>query len=216
MKSHSSPGGNTSHRLRTLRIHNDRSLIITAAALAVGSTLITGCIGQNASEVSLMGDTGTDHITTSGSAPSSPELPDVSPICSADRLTATIDSTSAGAGHTFHVIRLTNIGDPCTLSGYPGVSLIDATGSQVGAASDRESGAEGSPALLYTGGSAVFSVSFSQPYAYGRDICEPTERARQLKIYPPNDTGWLTVPMNEPTCGSEQVSTISVTGVKPG
>ncbi|MBI9000097.1 DUF4232 domain-containing protein [Corynebacterium sp. CCM 9185] len=195
-----------------------RHATILLACLTAVSALITGCADHDQSEMTLAGtfDVGSSPSIATGTTSLTPVPKDPSRTCPAQQLDATVDSTSAGAGHTFYVIRLTNTGDPCTLSGYPGVSLIDAAGNQVGAAADREIGAKGSPVRLDTGTSAVFSTRFSQPYAYNAEACEPTERAQQLKIYPPNDTRWLTLPVNQPTCGSERISTITVTGVSAG
>ncbi|MCK7678107.1 DUF4232 domain-containing protein [Corynebacterium sp. CCM 9186] len=188
------------------------------ACFAAVSALSTGCADHNHSEVTLAGtsDMGRSPAGATGTTPSQPLPKDPSRTCPAEQLDATVDSTSAGAGHTFYSIRLTNTGDPCSLSGYPGVSLIDAAGNQVGAAADREIGAKGTPVRLENGSSAVFSTRFSQPYAYEAEVCQPTERAQQIKIYPPNDTGWLTIPVSQPTCGSERVPTITVTGVSAG
>ena len=209
------PRGDLLHG-RMVRVGRPTAALLVC--LAAVSALSTGCADHNRGEVTLAGTSGIGNSPpdAAGTASSSPLPTDPSRTCPAEQLDATVDSTSAGAGHTFYSIRLTNTGDPCTLSGYPGVSLIDAAGNQVGAAADREIGAKGSPVRLDTGTSAVFSIRFSQPYAYNAGACEPTERAQQLKIYPPNDTGWLTRPVNQPTCGSDRVSTITVTGVSAG
>ncbi|MCL0120883.1 DUF4232 domain-containing protein [Corynebacterium pygosceleis] len=183
-------------------------------SLVIGAILLTGCTDHNRSEVTLAGSAGVEDGTGDGNSPTDRSTPpDLSAPCPAAQLTAAVDSTNAGAGHTFYTVRLTNNGSPCTLSGYPGVSLIDAAGNQVGAAADREIGAKGHPTRLDTGSSATFSTRFSQPHAYNPEACEPTERAQHMKIYPPNDTGWLTIPVSQSTCGSDRISTITVTGV---
>ncbi|MCK7675730.1 DUF4232 domain-containing protein [Corynebacterium pygosceleis] len=215
--SHTKPGGTIRDLPGTPGIRTGRGPRAAATlltSLAVGTVLLTGCTDHNRSEVTLAGGTGVEEDTPGhDSRPRPPAPVDPSTPCPAAQLSATVDSTNAGAGHTFYTVRLTNNGRPCTLSGYPGVSLIDAAGNQVGAAADREPGAKGHPTRLDTGSSATFSTRFSQPHAYSPEACEPTERAQHMKIYPPNDTGWLTIPVSQPTCGSDEVSTITVTGV---
>lgn len=217
-RSHSRTSGLASVLLFGRPTRGGRTSAVLLASLAATSGLVSGCAADKPSEVILAGSSGAgfSSTVTTGTTPWSTSPPDPSRACPAEQLDASVDSTSAGAGHTFYSIRLTNTGTPCTVSGYPGVSLIDATGNQVGAPADREIGAKGAPVRLNPGTSAVFSTKFSQPYAYNAEACQPTERAQRLKIYPPNDTGWLTVPVSQPTCGSERISTITVTGVSAG
>jgi hypothetical protein len=91
---------------------------------------------------------------------------------------------------------------PCTLTGYPGVTLLNAAGTQVGPDATRHP----SPVTVVTltpGAKAQFHELDPQA------ACPDAPRAAQIRIFPPNRTASLTSPVQEFVCHP------SVTAVAP-
>ncbi|MFI7102219.1 DUF4232 domain-containing protein [Streptomyces sp. NPDC050161] len=86
-----------------------------------------------------------------------PERPAPMPAsnrCTADSMSLRLGTADAGAGNIRYPLVFTNHGKKtCTLSGYPGVSLISRDGSTVGRPATREGGA-GKAVTLKPGQSA--------------------------------------------------------------
>ena len=60
-------------------------------------------------------------------------------MCTTSQLTAALGGGDAGAGSLFRYLVLTNhSGTTCHLTGYPGLSMLDAGGKQIGAPADRQ------------------------------------------------------------------------------
>ncbi|WP_328885244.1 DUF4232 domain-containing protein [Streptomyces sp. NBC_00316] len=120
--------------------------------------------------------------------------PGTSPMCTASQLTAALGGGDAGAGNLYRSLVLTNrASGACQVSGYPGLSLLDTDGKQIGvpAARDRRTYA---PVVLQPGGSA--SVTIHTVNRQG--VCLPT--SAQLRIYPPGDTASLVIPGEVTNC----------------
>ena len=122
-------------------------------------------------------------------APSSPAggstAPDTSastgttPMCSASQLTASLGGSEAGAGHLYRYLVLTNSGaTSCHIAGYPGVSLLDADGRQIGQPATRHA-MDYSPVVLDPGDSASATIHTVNQ----QGTCLPTSVT--VKIYPP-------------------------------
>ncbi len=105
---------------------------------------------------------------------------------------------SAGAGHFAWAIRVTpHRGVTCELRGYPGVSLVDAAGRQLGAAADRDSGS--APDLrLESPRSAVATVLVTQAANYA-PACTIVESAG-WRVYLPDQFDAVTVPARLSAC----------------
>jgi len=82
---------------------------------------------------------------------------------------------------------------PCTVTGYPGATLLNATGTQVGPDAARHP----SPVTVVTlapGAKAQFHELDPQA------ACPDAPRAAQIRIFPPNQTASLTRPVQEFVC----------------
>lgn len=113
------------------------------------------------------------------------------PTCNADELslkTATADG--GGAGTLNLAIVLTNTGTrTCDLFGFPGVSLVNANGNQVGKPADRATNYQEAKQTLKPGGSVKAIISYSNSGNFDSGTCQ--DGATKLRVYPPNDVGYL-------------------------
>lgn len=151
----------------------------------------------------------------SASATTSPTAAAADGACTADMLSAVLETAMGGgaAGSVYRQIIFTNTADEeCEITGYPGVSYVDAEGNQVGAPADREP-AESPEVILAPGESAVAPVQQTNAQNYGAD-CQLTDTAG-LRVYPPNDTGSLIVDQAGTACASEDIVLMTVAPTEP-
>lgn len=92
------------------------------------------------------------------------------------------------AGSVVYNLVLRNTGPkPCVLDGYPGVSAVSSSGSQLGAPARRVDSAPVASVALPPGGSATAHLLVADALNYPASTCRPTA-ALGLKVYPPNQT----------------------------
>ena len=104
--------------------------------------------------------------------------------CATTQLKGGLGDSQSGAGQRYTVLVLTNTGNrACDLRGFPGVSLVDANGKQIGEPAARE-GSEGPTVSLPPGASA--SAILRTSAAGMGAACEPT--STQIRVYPPDNT----------------------------
>lgn len=118
---------------------------------------------------------------------STPEQPTTEP-CATDGLSTEILGQQGAAGSLIYALGFTNTGGtPCTLHGFPGVSLVGhGDGTQLGRAATRE----GDDTLVVTvppGGTAEASLRVSRAENFAPAACDMVA-ADGLRIYPPNQT----------------------------
>ena len=115
------------------------------------------------------------------------------PTCNADELTLTLgESDGGGAGSLSLNLVFTNSGTrECTLGGYPGVSLVNDNGNQIGSPADRATGEAAKTVTLAVNKSAVALLTYPEEGNFDADVC--ADGATKLRVYPPNDYGYLSV-----------------------
>lgn len=168
-----------------------------------------------ASESASADPTESSEPDPSESAEASPTAVPADDACTADMLSAVLETEMGGGatGSVYRQIIFTNASDEeCEITGYPGVSYVDAAGEQVGAPADREPG-ESAEVVLAPGEMAVAPVNQTNAENYGAE-CELTEVAG-LRVYPPNDTAFLIVDQVGTACASEDVVLMTVAPTKP-
>ncbi|SEP00948.1 Protein of unknown function [Actinacidiphila rubida] len=118
------------------------------------------------------------------------------PMCATSQLTASIGDSEGAAGSLFRTLVLTNhSATTCHLTGFPGVSLLDASGTQIGQPATREH--EGYTAVvLRPGGTASDTIHTINHMG----SCLPTSTS--LKVYPPGNTASLVVPAKIDNCSN--------------
>jgi hypothetical protein len=124
--------------------------------------------------------------------------PSVSNACKSANLKLEVIAQGAAAGTHFENLILTNTGTSnCTISGYPGLSLLDANGQQIGEPADRQ-GDAGAPVVLAPGDAAHAMAGFPNWQNFNPDVC-PVESV-SLKLFPPEETVEMTVPFKDHAC----------------
>ena len=168
-------------------------LVLSAAACSSGS--------NNASSSK---DTTTTAKSSASTAAPSPSSTVSSTHCTTDQLKGSLGDTQSGAGQRYTALVLTNTGTKaCDLRGFPGVSLVDANGKQIGQPASRE-GTEGATVMIQPGGTASATLHTS---AAGMGAqCDPT--SVQIRVYPPDNTASLTITAAYSACGGFQVTTL--------
>ena len=130
--------------------------------------------------------------------------------CSAAQLAGSLTPQQGAAGSVIASLTLTNTGStPCTLSGYPGVSFVDANGTPVGAPASRDAAGAGT-VTLQPGTSASSGLRITQPGVIGQ-VCNP-HQAAGVRVYPPGSYESLVVAYSGQACGNPKVSQLQVKG----
>lgn len=175
--------------------------ISLAAVLAIG---VGACSSGNDNASSSK-----DTSTTASTAATTTTVPSTNPTvssthCATTQLKGGLGETQSGAGQRYTVLVLTNTGTKaCELRGFPGVSLLDANGKQIGEPASRE-GTEGATVSIAPGASASTTLHTS---AAGMGAqCDPS--SSQIRVYPPDNTASLTIAASYSACGGFRVSTL--------
>lgn len=129
--------------------------------------------------------------------------------CAAGQLSGSTAPQQGAAGHVIASVTLTNTGStPCTLSGYPGVSFVNASGAAVGAPASREETGGAGAVVLQPGASATSSLQITQPGVVGQ-VCNPQD-VTGLRVYPPGSYDSLVLSYPGQACGNPKVSQLQV------
>jgi hypothetical protein len=131
------------------------------------------------------------------------------PRCVTGALGIRLGQPGAAAGNRYLPIVFTNTsGKTCTLYGYPGVSLLDASGKQIGTPASREAGSTPRVVTVAPGASASAAVhTAAQGVA---PSCEPT--STQIRVYVPDERTAVDLTAALADCGG----VFSVLPVVPG
>lgn len=184
----------------------------TSSALGTGATAATGASSAATPASSVPVSTAPAGTPAASTTPAAAAP---SPCATAD-LRITLGTGGAAAGTGFTVVDFTNVGAvACTLYGYPGASLTDASGAQIGAPASRDAVNKVALVTLPPGGiaNATFAVGTAEDYPTA--TCTP-ENAAHLKIYPPNQTQPVVLPYKSTGCQNSAVDLIRITAVIPG
>lgn len=175
--------------------------ILTPIALAAVVMIGAAACSSGSDDSS---STSTTSTTTSSSSTASTSTTKPSNHCASANLTASLGETQGGAGQRYTALILTNTGTKaCELRGFPGVSLLDASGTMIGQPASRE-GAEGTTVNLGPGGSASAALHTT---AEGMGpACTPT--STKIRVYPPDNTQAIDFAAAYTACGGFQVSTM--------
>lgn len=134
--------------------------------------------------------------------------------CAASGLAGEVEETQGGgaAGSVYRTLVLTNVSpEACTAAaGFPGVSYVDGTGEQIGAAAVRsgEGPAAGASFVLEPGQSLVAELKETRAENYGAE-CE-SHQATQLMVYPPEDLQPLMIEHPILACENPNVELLTI------
>lgn len=149
-------------------------------------------------------------------AASSPANPGAQ-ACSSRYLRADPGTAEGAAGSLYLTIKFVNLNNvPCTLYGYPGVSLGAGTPvTQVGAAADRTPGSAKTIVLLPPHGVASALLRITQALNYPTANCGPVSTS-WLQIFPPGQTAPLYMSYKSTGCSKDSVHLLTIGVVKAG
>jgi hypothetical protein len=212
-----------------LNVHIARNSL-TAGMVVAGTILAAGC-GSHSSSVPAQSTSQASAANSSVSAASTPTsteatssapatqtsaAPAGAAACSSSNLRISLGNGGAGAGTDFTVIDFTNSGGaPCTLYGFPGVSLTNSSGAQIGAAATRNPSKASTLVTLAPGAKASAELGVANAGNYPAAACKPTTSA-QMKVFPPNQTQAVEVAFTTMGCAVSSTHQLSVTAVSAG
>lgn len=113
--------------------------------------------------------------------------------CNVDELSLSMKASSeSGAGTLAYELVFKNTSQrTCILGGFPGVSLVNENGNMIGSPADRAKNYEEKKLTLAPGKEVMATLSVSNSTNFDAGECK--EGAAKLRVYPPNDTGYLSV-----------------------
>jgi Protein of unknown function (DUF4232) len=207
---------------RAMRLSAGR-LALTAAAL-IGAAAVAGCASSGSSQPGAPGSTAAASPTAGGTssgantpAVASPSSAPAGPAaCPTSSLQVKQGVAQGYAGGVYEVIVFTNTsGSPCTLYGYPGVSLVSGPPyMQIGLAAKRSTSTPRKLVTLAPGGTAHALLQIVDALNYPTASCGPA-KATALKIYPPNQTAPVYLPNTSNGC-AKPVQIMYIGAVQPG
>src|SRR5205085_6258612 len=113
--------------------------------------------------------------------------------CATRELTLRQGQTQGAAGSIYTTMLLQHdVPKTCTVAGFPGVSLLDAAGHQLGPAAARD-GTTAGPLALRPGQRAAFVVRLVIATCIGSPA-----RSTRIRVFPPDQRAALTLPFAEP------------------
>lgn len=116
------------------------------------------------------------------------------PMCVTSQLSGSLHDAGGAAGSAFWTLVLTNHSTAtCHLTGFPGLSMLDASSRQIGQPAVREHTAY-QPVVLKPGASASDTVRSVNH----QGTCLP--ESAQLRIYPPGNTASMRIPARITEC----------------
>jgi hypothetical protein len=142
---------------------------------------------------------------------------DTTPRCHTTQLTVWRGAPPSGvAGGWYFDLQFSNTSrTTCALYGYPGLSAVAADGHQLGSAAGRDPRFAPSLVVLHPGGTAHAVFRLADVTVYPPSTCQPTT-ATGLRVYPPNATRSVVLPMRFRACAKAGPTFLSVRTVRPG
>jgi hypothetical protein len=179
-----------------------------AASSAAGSSGSSGSSGSATGSGSGSGSQTGSGSGSGSSAQSGSGSGSTSGDCSADNLSLKLSYSNAGAGNIYENLVFTNKGSStCTLAGYPGVSLIQGDGSQIGSPATRDgSSVHSTTVSLAPGGSAHAVLHTLNQGVKANPPC--WTKAAFVKVYAPGSKTVMTATASDfQVCGGEFTTT---------
>lgn len=172
--------------------------------LAAASVLVAVAVPVVVSRHTVSSNTPTSpSLSTSASAPTSStpaptsNAPGLVATCLTSQLRLTSGQSQGTVGSIYATFHLTNTaGTPCSMRGFPGVSLLDDAGKIVGQPATRD-GSEGPSVRLGPNQRAQFILRVGAATRTGCDVPRPSS---QVLVYPPDQTAPLRIPFSTTSC----------------
>jgi len=182
--------------MRTLRI---------AGLFAAGLILLAAC-GNSSSESSDATTTSTEGSTTTAATGSSTTAKPATTTtaapsrCATANLTGVLGPANPGAGNLYQPLTLTNKGtSPCVIEGFPGVSVLDAAGKEIGPAATKSTTTAPSKVTLAPGSQASTVLHTLNGPLNGQPCLA---KGVSIRVYPPDELNPIVVPGAFEICGN--------------
>ena len=134
---------------------------------------------------------------TSSPSSTTPLSGGAAPTCVSSQLSLTTGSEEGTAGSIYATFYLTNTtATPCSVRGFPGVSLLDGSGNIVGQPATQD-GSAGPSVRLGPGQRAQFILRVGTATRTGCNVPRPSS---QIQVYPPDQTVPLRIPFSTASC----------------
>ncbi len=171
--------------------------------------LVLSACGSDGSSKNASSTSTTKPTTSSTTAGSTTTAP--SSRCRIGELSLSLGTPSPGAGQIYIPLVLRNSGSrTCTVFGYPGVSLLDASSNQIGQPATREPTNTPTTITLTPGSSASSALhTINEGISTTSPCLVPST---QVRVYPPDETQPIVFPGVIRVCGG----VFSVTALVPG
>jgi hypothetical protein len=140
-------------------------------------------------------------LASPGSA-AGPAKTTATPACAASGLDVWLNTQGNGAAGTiYYYLQFTNLsGSSCTLFGFPGVSGVNLSGTQLGSAASRD-GTTPHTVTLANGATAQALLGIVQVGNFPASQCHPVTAAG-LRVYPPGQTQSKVAPFPFGACSA--------------
>jgi hypothetical protein len=198
------------------------------AALAAGTLIcaatLAGCASSGSSQPPAAGSTTT--VTASPSAPAAsgssntpavvaPSSSAAGTACATSALQVKLGASDGYAGGVYQTIDFTNTsGSPCTLTGYPGVSLVTGPShQQLGLAAKRSTSMPATTVTLAPGATANAQLQIVDALNFPSSTCSPA-KAADVKVFPPDQFTAVYLPDTSYGCG-KSVQTLFIAPIRP-
>ncbi len=194
-----------------------------AAGALIGAATLAGCASSGSSQPAAAGS-----ATAATASPSAPAASSSSPAvvapsssagsaaCATSALQVKLGASDGYAGGVYQTIDFTNTsGSSCTLTGYPGVSLVTGPSHQpLGLAAKRTTSTPATTVTLAPGATANAQLQIVDALNFPSPTCSPA-KATDLKVYPPDQFTAVYLPDTSYGCG-KSVQTLFIAPIRPG
>jgi Protein of unknown function (DUF4232) len=156
--------------------------------------------------------------TAAVASPGSPSGPGQAgpAACATPKLDIWLNTAGSGAAGTiYYDLKFTNLsGSTCTLLGFPGVSGVNLSGTQLGSAASRNHAFTPHTVTLANGATATAKVGIVQVSLFQPSQCHPVTAAG-LRVFPPGQTASKVVPFPFGACSHSGPVYLTITTVRP-
>lgn len=137
--------------------------------------------------------------------------------CATSQLEVWMGEPGGAAAGTFYTeMEISNIGTgTCQLYGFPGVSVLNGNGSQLGSPAGWDHSVTPQTVVLTPGATSHFLLSLADVYNYPTSVCQPAA-ATTLRVYPPNQTASVQLPFSAEACAKTGTVYLRVRPVTAG
>lgn len=156
---------------------------------------------------------------SSGTVLAADTAPAAVPACSAGDLGAWVAVTqgNGAAGSIYYPLQFTNLSrHACAMRGFPGVSVIDRNGHQLGSPAGWDTGVAARTVIIAPGATAHTILRYGDATVTTAPGCHPVFSAFELRVYPPGQYGATYAAFGLEACSHAGPIYLTVEPVLPG